>query len=65
MSVTLTSERGALVVVFVGIALALAGAVLASLLDEPSLRWLATGGVLVQVTGWVRYGRARRGGERS
>ncbi|MGC5398582.1 hypothetical protein ACPXCP_22945 [Streptomyces sp. DT20] len=64
MSVTLTSERGALVVVFVGIALALAGAGLASLLDEPSWRWLATSGVLVQVTGWVRYSLALRGGER-
>ncbi|TXS38539.1 hypothetical protein EAO72_35855 [Streptomyces sp. or43] len=61
----LTSERRALVVVFVGIALALAGAGLASLLDEPSWRCLATGGVLVQVIGWVRYSRARRGGERS
>ncbi|MHC3816743.1 hypothetical protein [Streptomyces sp. DT9] len=62
MSVNLTSERGALVVVFVGIALALAGAGLAAVLDEPSWRWLATGGVLVQVVGWVRYSRAQRGG---
>lgn len=62
MSANITSERGALVVVFVGIALALAGAGLASLLDEPSWRWLATGGVLVQVVGWVRYSRAGRDG---
>ncbi|HEY9331905.1 MAG TPA: hypothetical protein VIS09_27305 [Streptomyces sp.] len=47
---------------FAGIALALAGAGLAPLLDEPSWRWLATGGVLAQVIGWVRYSRARRGG---
>ncbi|MEV2245106.1 hypothetical protein [Streptomyces sp. NPDC049970] len=47
---------------FAGIALALAGAGLASLLDEPSWRWLATGGVLAQVIGWVRYSRAQRGG---
>lgn len=65
MSVNLTPERGALVVVFAGIALTLAGTGLASLLDEPSWRWLATGGVLVQVTGWIRYSRARQGGERS
>ncbi|MFE3824848.1 hypothetical protein [Streptomyces sp. NPDC059092] len=65
MSVNLTSDRGALVVVFAGIALAVAGAGLASLLDESSWRWLATGGVLIQVHGWVRYSRARRGGERS
>ncbi|WP_328893717.1 hypothetical protein [Streptomyces sp. NBC_00236] len=62
MSANSTTQRGALVVVFVGIALALAGAGLASLLDEPSWRWLATCGVLVQVVGWVRYGRAGRGG---
>lgn len=62
MSANSTTQRGALVVVFVGIALALAGAGLASLLDEPSWRWLATGGVLVQVVGWVRYSRAQRGG---
>lgn len=65
MSVNLTSERGALLVVFVGIAVTVAGTVLASLLGEPSWRWLATGGVLVQVAGWVRYSHARRGGERS
>ncbi|WLQ51298.1 hypothetical protein P8A21_29140 [Streptomyces poriferorum] len=59
---SLTSERNALVVVFVGIALALSGAGLASLLDEPSWRWLATGGVLVQTVGWIRYSRVRRGG---
>lgn len=62
MSANTTSERGALIVVFAGIALALAGAGLAPLLDEPSWRWLATGGVLAQVIGWVRYSRARRGG---
>ncbi|MGW0934775.1 hypothetical protein [Streptomyces sp. NPDC002666] len=62
MSANITSERGALIVVFAGIALALAGAGLASLLDEASWRWLAKGGVLVQVIGWVRYSRAQRGG---
>ncbi|TXS36391.1 hypothetical protein [Streptomyces sp. OR43] len=62
MSASITSERGALIVVFVGIALTLAAAGLASLLDEPLWRWLATGGVLVQVIGWVRYSSARRGG---
>ncbi|MGW6203248.1 hypothetical protein ACWF9B_06315 [Streptomyces sp. NPDC055089] len=65
MSTYLTPDRGALIVVFAGIALTLAGSGLASLLDEPSWRWLATAGVLVQTTGWIRYSRARRGGERS
>lgn len=51
MSTNPTAQRGALVIVFVGIALALAGAGLASLLDESSWRWLATGGVLVQIVG--------------
>lgn len=62
MSTNPSTQRRALVVVFVGIALAASGAGLASLLDEPSWRWLATGGVLVQVIGWVRYSRARQGG---
>lgn len=64
MSANSTSERGALVVVFVGIALALAGAGLASLTGESAWRWLATGGVLVQVFGWVLYFRRTRGGAR-
>ncbi|WP_329614470.1 hypothetical protein OG244_15970 [Streptomyces brevispora] len=62
MSADSTSQRLALVVVFVGIAMAVAGSGLASLTDEASWRLLATGSVLVQVVGWVRYGRGRRGG---
>lgn len=59
-----SSQRGALVLVFVGIAAALTGSVLAFLTDEPTWRFLTAGGGFVQVTGWVLYSRGRRGGDR-
>ncbi|WP_329541112.1 hypothetical protein [Streptomyces sp. NBC_01358] len=64
MSAHLDPQRGAMVVVFVGIALILTGSGLASLMDDSSWRWLGTVGVLVQVVGWIRYSRVRRGGVR-
>ncbi|MFI1160561.1 hypothetical protein [Streptomyces sioyaensis] len=62
MNANASSQRGALVVVFVGIALTVAGSVLAFLTHEPSWRHLLAGGGLIQIVGWVRYSRARRGG---
>jgi hypothetical protein len=56
------SQRAALVLVFAGIGLAGVGSVLAAVLDEPAWRWLSAGAVVVQLVGWVLYGRARRGG---
>ncbi|NEC69347.1 hypothetical protein [Streptomyces sp. SID9727] len=56
------SQRAALVLVFAGISLAGVGSVLAAVLDEPAWRWLSAGAVVVQLIGWVLYGRARRGG---
>ncbi|MGW1129253.1 hypothetical protein [Streptomyces sp. NPDC002526] len=56
------SQRAALVLVFAGIGLAGVGSVLAAVLDAPEWRWLSAGAVVVQITGWVLYGRSRRGG---
>ncbi|MFF7341492.1 hypothetical protein ACFZAT_29790 [Streptomyces sp. NPDC008163] len=57
------SQRAALVLVFAGIGLAGVGSILAAVLDEPAWRCLAAGAIAVQITGWVLYGRARRGGK--
>lgn len=60
----ITTARGALSLVFIGIAATVVGSVLASLADEPVWRYLSAGGGLAQFTGWFLYIRARRGGAR-
>ncbi|MCX4789230.1 hypothetical protein OG369_24510 [Streptomyces sp. NBC_01221] len=62
MTTNTSSQRGALVVVFVGIALTLTGSVLVFLTHEPTWRYLLAGGGFVQFVGWVLHNRARRGG---
>ncbi|MEV5653727.1 hypothetical protein [Streptomyces sp. NPDC052291] len=56
------SQRVALVLVFAGIGLAVVGSALAAVLDKPAWRWLSAGAVVIQLIGWVLYGRARRVG---
>ncbi|QNE76071.1 hypothetical protein F0344_16890 [Streptomyces finlayi] len=56
------SLRTSLVLLFVGIFVTVAGSVVAFVTGDPAWRFLSAGGGLVQVTGWVLYSRARRGG---
>ncbi|WP_405404896.1 hypothetical protein [Streptomyces sp. NBC_01104] len=60
----ITTLRGALSLVFIGIAATVVGTALGSLADEPAWRYLSAVGGLTQLTGWFLYIRARRGGAR-
>lgn len=63
MNTDSSSQRCALVIVFVGVALAVSGSVLLLLTHETVWRYLLAGGGFVQFIGWVLRNGARRGGE--
>ncbi|MET9534259.1 hypothetical protein ABZY02_27465 [Streptomyces sp. NPDC006649] len=62
MSARTSSPRGALILVFVGIGLTVAGTVLAHVTDEPAWRYLIAVGGLLQSIGWVLRLRRIKGG---
>lgn len=64
MNTNSTSQRCALVIVSVGVAVTVSGAVLVLLTHETVWRYLLAGGGFVQFIGWVLRNGARRGGER-
>ena len=64
MNPSTSPQRGALVLVFVGIVLALAGSVLVFLTGETTWRYLTAVGGSLQLIGWVLHIRGRRGGAR-
>uniref|UniRef100_A0AAU3GVS9 Uncharacterized protein n=1 Tax=Streptomyces sp. NBC_01401 TaxID=2903854 RepID=A0AAU3GVS9_9ACTN len=64
MNTNSTSQRRALVIVFIGVALAVTGSVLVFLTHETVWRYLLAGGGFTQFVGWVLHNSAQRGGER-
>ncbi|MET9533529.1 hypothetical protein ABZY02_23695 [Streptomyces sp. NPDC006649] len=64
MSTRTSSPRGALVLVFAGISLAVAGSVLTHTTGKPAWRYLIAFGCLLQSVGWVLHIRRLKGGAR-